>query len=134
MLVDVLVFGPDPTNFDSVRGNALIDTGATVSGIGPRIINELGLHSYGKKPLGSATEERMVEYYLFRLGFPPHSGPNEQPEWPHIFERTDGFSWARPTEFDVILGMDVLLECDLRVNRHGKCQLRYGPSAQLMSQ
>lgn len=119
------MFRPDnPVDFAGFEARALIDTGATVSGIGPRVVAALGLRSYGKKPLGSATEERMMDYYLFRLGFP--ADPQGQPSWPFIFERVDGFSWSRDTTFDVILGMDILLQCDLRLERAGRCRLNFG--------
>lgn len=128
LLCDVLVLHPDePTNLAGFRGRGLIDTGATVSGIGPGVISALGLRSYGKKPLGSATEEKMVAYYLFRLAFEALDiGDPTTPQWPYSFERTDGFSWDRATDFDVIIGMDILLECELRLERGGRCGLAFG--------
>ncbi len=103
----------------------MVDTGATVSGVGPRIIDALCLRSYGKKPLGSATEERLVNYYLFRVGL-VHTADADRPVWPHIFERIDGFSWQRNTDFDLILGMDILLQCDLTLVRGGACTIKFG--------
>ena len=121
------MFHPDePAVLSGFRGRGLIDTGATVSGVGPRPIAALGLQSYGKKPLGSATEEKMVAYYLFRLGLEAVEIDDMVPQWPYVFERTDGFSWDRPTDFDVIIGMDVLLECSLRLTRGGRCRLAFG--------
>lgn len=109
---------------------ALLDTGATVSGIGPRVVDAFALRSYGKNRLGSATEEVFVSYYLFRLGlFSSEQLDAEQlgpADLPFLFEEIDGFSWARETDFDVILGMDVLSRCEVNLDRHGRCTLRFG--------
>jgi hypothetical protein len=48
------------------------------------------------------------------------------PQWPYVFERCDGFSWQRNMAFDVIIGMDVLLQCDLHLSPSGRCTLRFG--------
>ena len=95
-----------------MTATALLDTGATVSGIGPRVINQLALLTSGKNRLGSATDEAFVDYYLFRLGLfstdqllLDQLGPGDLP---FLFDEIDGFSWSRATDFDVILGMDVV--------------------------
>lgn len=113
-----------------ITATALLDTGATVSGIGPRIIDQLTLKTSGKNRLGSATEEAFVDYYLFRLGlfsseqrYLDHLGPGDLP---FIFEEIDGFSWRRQTDFDVILGMDVLSRCEVHLDRSGICRIQFG--------
>ena len=128
ILLDLLVLrASDPTDMTSVRARALLDTGATVSGIGPRVINELSLESYGKKRLKSATEEVFVDYYLFRIGLElPDDGPEGSAALPFVFDELDGFSWGRSADFDVILGMDVLRACDLMMMRNGHCTLAFG--------
>ena len=115
----------------SVPARALLDTGATVSGIGPRIISQLDLTSYGKKRLKSATDEAFVDYYLFRIGLQASPDPfsaDSSIRLPYLFGELDGFSWGRAADFDVILGMDVLSACDVSLGRDGTCQLRYGLS------
>jgi len=52
----------------SFAATALLDTGATASGIGPTVIAALDLRSHMKKRLRSATEEVFADYYLFRIG------------------------------------------------------------------
>ncbi len=130
VLIDLLVLkAAYPSDMASAPARALLDTGATVSGIGPRIIDELGLESYGKKRLKSATDEAFVDYYLFRLGFDVRSGRAEEeaiPHLPFVFEELDGFSWGRSADFDVILGMDVIGACDLTMTRDGCCSLAFG--------
>ena len=128
ILLDLVVLrGGDPSDMTSIPARALLDTGATVSGIGPRIVRALGLASHSKKRLKSATEEAFVDYYLFRIGF--HIGDADLgnvPQLPFVFEASDGFSWARSADFDVILGMDVLRQCDFTMDRAGLCKLRFG--------
>lgn len=65
ILVDVSILKPgDPNDLTSLPGVALLDTCASVSGIGPRMISGLALQSYGKNRLKSATDEVFVSYYL----------------------------------------------------------------------
>lgn len=120
----------DQRDLEVFSATALLDTGATVSGIGPHLISSLDLTSYGKNRLGSATDEVFADYYLFRLGLfkdaqlaADHPGPGDLP---FIFDEIDGFSWSRQTDFDVILGMDVLSRCELFLNRAGVCRLTFG--------
>ena len=113
----------------SAPARALVDTGATVSGIGPRGIAELGLTSHSKKPLKSATDEAFVDYYLFRIGFEisgHETASADAVRLPYVFDELDGFSWGRPGDFEVILGMDVLRMCDLSLMRDGRCSLAFG--------
>lgn len=126
LLVDLYVYRPgDATDLSGFCARGLLDTGARVSGVGPRVISALGLRSYGKNRLGSATEERLVDYYLFRLGI-GRTGDDAAPAWPFLFERVDGFSWSRETEFDVIVGMDILTQCDFTLSRNGHGTLAFG--------
>jgi hypothetical protein len=128
ILIDLVVLrGGDPADMTSIPARALLDTGATVSGIGPRIVQALDLSSHSKKRLKSATEEAFVDYYLFRIGF--HVGNadlGDALQLPFVFDASDGFSWARSADFDVILGMDVLKQCDFTRDRTGRCTLRFG--------
>lgn len=128
ILLDVVLLrAGDPNDLTSVPGVALLDTGATVSGVGPRVIAGLGLKSYGKNRLKSATDELFVAYYLFRLGLYGEDGaPADVPRLPYVFDDLDGFSWSRQADFDVILGMDILRQCDLSMDRSGHCSLRFG--------
>jgi hypothetical protein len=111
----------DPSDLTHVQGIALLDTGATTSAISPRIIAELGLRSFEKRPLIVATEDRLVDYYLFRIGFFIESSP-----LPYVFAETDGFGMRISNSFDIILGMDVLGQCDLKIHRSGHWVLTFG--------
>lgn len=64
----------------------------------------------------------MVDYFLFRIAFKAGLSANGLP---YVFAETDGFSWVEPKQFDVILGMDVLSQCDFRMDRSGRWQLTF---------
>lgn len=116
----------NPTDLTYVQATALLDTGATSSGIGPQIVNGLGLRSYEKRPLSVATEIRMVEYFFFRIGLFDQQSAVVSLPLPYIFPELDGFGWMEPRKFDVILGMDVLSQCDLRIKRNGEWEICFG--------
>lgn len=104
---------------------ALLDTGATNSGLTPRIIDQLGLESYGKRPLGSARGEEQTPRYFFRIGFQP-ANEGDVPQFPFIFEEVDGFELRNSFQFDALIGMDVLRHCDFIMRRNGQWSLSFG--------
>lgn len=71
-----------------------------------------------------ATEERLVDYFLFRIGLVPQG--NSENGLPFVFAETDGFRIRSSMGFDVILGMDVLRQCDFGMRRTGDWQLSFG--------
>lgn len=106
----------------------MLDTGATSSAIAPRIVDELGLKPYAKRPLMVATEERLVDYFLFRIGLFPSDMQLDasSADLPFVFAETDGFRMRDSSSFEVILGMDVIGQCDLQIGRNGNWTLKYG--------
>jgi hypothetical protein len=73
--------------------------------------------------LGSAQGEGQAERYLFRVGVRP---PTQSPVFPYVFEDIVGFELAESFQFDALLGMDVLRQCDLAIFRTGICSLQFG--------
>jgi hypothetical protein len=127
IILPVAVLGSrNPSDLTFFEFKALLDTGATSSGIGPSVVKKLDLRSHQKKPLTVATETRIVDYFLFRIGFLPPSSIDNMPIIPYVFTETDGFSWKDQKEFDLILGMDVLSQCDFTLSRAGQWQLVFG--------
>lgn len=114
----------DPADLTHVRVIALLDTGATSSAISPRVIGELGLEPFEKRHLTVATENRLVDYYVFRVGL--FDSSMEGAAFPFVFGETRGFGMSSTLGFDVILGMDVLRQCDFRLDRTGHWQLSFG--------
>jgi hypothetical protein len=127
ILLPVAVFSSDnPFDLTHIVARALLDTGATSSGIGPQVVAKLGLKSFEKRPLAVATELRMVDYFFFRLGLFDQPNAPLSNAVPFVFQELDGFGWLEPRAFDIILGMDVLQQCDLRIERSKQWTLHFG--------
>jgi hypothetical protein len=114
----------DPADLTHVRATALLDTGATTSAITPGIIDSLGLEPFEKRHLTVATEDRLVDYFVFRIGLFDRNVPEATLPW--VFGETRGFGMRATPGFDVILGMDVLRQCDFRLDRTGRWELTFG--------
>jgi hypothetical protein len=127
IVLDVAILGSrNASDITSRVYPALLDTGASTCGIGPRVISDFALRSHQKKPLAVATELRMVDFYFFRVGLFSQANRDIGNTLPYVFLETQGFSWHEQKAFDVILGMDVLNQCDLRVSRNRHWQLSFG--------
>jgi hypothetical protein len=126
VLLPVTILPPD-TGFNTVgmEGMALLDTGAMASGIRSTIADSLGLRSIGKRPLVSAQGIGHADRYIFRIGIATTSS-SSTPTFPFIFSEIIGFSLHGDASFDAILGMDILSQCDLRLNRNGTGSLTFG--------
>lgn len=107
-------------------GTALIDTGSTVSGVAVRTAQALGLPRLGRRPLGSARGVWDAERYSFRIGLTPDYSPPGQPVFPYVFEPLVGIELPDSFDFDALLGMDILGQCDFAMNRRGACRLTFG--------
>jgi hypothetical protein len=120
----VVILPPTPsTDLTGYDGMALVDTGSTTTGITPRVARHLSLPKRGKRPLGSAQGEGQAERYLFRVGVQP---PSDGPSFPYVFDDVIGFELAETFQFDALLGMDLLRQCDFAIFRPGGCRLVFG--------
>lgn len=118
ILLNVVLLRPDPpTDITFVPVSALLDTGATASGISRTLAERLQLPSIGKQPIGTAGGTIMAERYLFRIGIP------QAQQFPFIFDDITGFEVGGSGNFQVLLGMDVLSRCDFTMTRDGQCRL-----------
>ncbi len=127
IVLPVLVLRPTPsTDLTSYPAQALVDTGATISGITPRVARSLELPPRGKRPLGSARGEDQAERYLFRFGLMPALPADAPPAFPFLFDDVVGFELRDHFHFDMLLGMDVLGQCDFSMDRNGVCRLAAG--------
>jgi hypothetical protein len=123
----VLILRPSPVaDLAGEAGKALIDTGSTVSGVPLRTANSLGLTRRGRQPLGSAQGLWNAERYAFRIGLMPDYSPPARPRFPFIFDSVIGIELPDAFEFDALLGMDILGQCDFAMNRRGVCRLVFG--------
>lgn len=106
-----------------IEAVALLDTGSTTSGITTRIAKYLGLAPRGKRPIGSIQGEGQAERFLFRVAL---QFPDSEPTFPFVFEDVEGFELREGFQLDVLIGMDVLRQCDFAMSRTGLCSLTFG--------
>lgn len=128
IILPVTVLRAHPTSdLTGHQCTALLDTGATTSGITPRVGRALNLIGLGKRPLGSARGDEQVERYICRIGLQSTSHHDqEQPTYPFVFDPIMAFQLRDEFRFDVILGMDILAQCDFRMDRHRHTLLSFG--------
>ena len=109
MLPIAVLGADDPADLTHERGTALLDTGATSSAITARFIDRLGLLSIGKRRVMVATEQRFIDFYVFRLGlFSVEQTADGGTAWPHVFAETEGFEIKQSDNFDVLLGLRLI--------------------------
>jgi hypothetical protein len=123
ILVPTLIFTPDQNDLRSVETTALLDTGATASGITAEIADRLELRGMGKRPMGSARGVDQVQRFLFRLGLQPDDASGA---FPYVFEPVLGFEITPGSSFDALIGMDLLEQCQLVLERGRRCVLTFG--------
>lgn len=111
---------------------ALVDTGATTTGITGGVVTKLGLQPVGKSSIDGVSGRRHHNNYLFKVGFPFLVAPSllppgvpllpgHQPLQLQILNQTIlGFDFHKGTfDFDVLLGMDVISTGSLVVQGGG---------------
>jgi len=126
VLLPVLILAPYPvTDMTGIDVMALLDTGSTISGVSGRVAEPLGLIRLGKRPLSSAHGEGQVERYAFRVGLRDENEPRLAPAFPFVFEEVIGIELAGAFDFNVLLGMDILGQCDFEMRRDGSCRLGF---------
>ncbi len=125
ILLPVLSLRPTPTNdLTSIAATALVDTGATATGIAHRLAHQLGLSGRGKRPLISAQGSGFAERYTFRIGLVQQF--EDDGLMPYVFDEVLGFELTDGSGINVVLGMDILRQCDFRIMRNGSCVLATG--------
>ncbi len=118
ILVPIKVLKAEAHDLTAVDAIALLDTGATTSGISAEIAERLDLAAMGKRPMGSARGLDFVERYLFRIGF-EFLDVYGKPSFPFVFAPILGFEIVRGSSFEALIGMDLIHQCDLTLSRNG---------------
>ena len=127
ILLPCLILAPFPViDLSGIEARALIDTGSSVSGISESIAEQLNLSRLGKRPLRSAQGEGQIERYAFRVGVQPTGKAGEPNHFPFVFEEVIGIELTNAFEFNALIGMDILGQCDLTMTRTGHCTLSFG--------
>ena len=127
VLLPVLIFAPYPiTDLTGMPARALVDTGSSVSGVAQRVAGRLNLAPLGKRPLSSAQGQGQAERYAFRVGLWPDNASADRPAFPFVFGEVIGIELTNAFEFEALLGMDILAQCDFETRRDGRCRLSFG--------
>ena len=108
----------DPSRFH--RLNALLDTGATMSGLRREIADLLSLPRQGKMVITTPSGDHATRLYRVRIGLYP-SG-----EHPYVLPDAYLAIQCSPGEaFDMLIGMDVIGRCDLQILSNGSGTLSF---------
>ena len=91
-----------------------------------RLAEQLELTRLGKRPLTSAQGEGQIERYAFRVGLWNARKSSAPPEFPYVFQEVIGIELTNTFEFNALIGMDILSQCDFAMNRAGGCSLCFG--------
>lgn len=130
LIVEAAVLAPigEPNETTVVGVRALLDTGATLSGITPAVAKALNLPSLGKKPVQTAGGLIQTDRYAFRLGF--YDGTDQSTaRYPHVLEKeVYGIGLAPSGSFEVIIGMDVIGRNHLELHSNGHSLFRFTTS------
>jgi len=129
-IINVVVIDPRaaPTssnlNLRFYRG--LLDTGATCTCISTRTAKEVGLVADGLKPMASASGITTRKKYLFTLGLPlvekvDSSGQSASGSIVVPVPEIEGmeFDTGSQTQFDVLVGMDIIGRGSLKIDFDG---------------
>jgi Aspartyl protease len=127
LVVPVLVYPPlTGTTFEGITGKALIDTGSTTTGVTGAIAKQLGLRSIGKRLISTVGGEKHIDRFIFKVGLDGRAAEEGPPTFPYVFEEVVGFELLDSFSFDVLLGMDILRQCELLIGAGNRCRLTFG--------
>lgn len=126
ILLPAKILRPFPvTDLSGLEVTALIDTGSSVSGLAASVAKSLELVGLGKRPLKSAQGEGHVQRYAFRMAVTPDE-PSGVVPFPYVFDEVIGIELTDAFEFNALIGMDILAQCDFSSERGGRCSLTFG--------
>lgn len=114
----------------SVTVSALLDTGATKTGVRPDLITELRLPKRDRAPVQTANGTRLADLYLARLGLWPADIDDDlqsksTSELPYVLDREFLIQSLLPDfPHQMLLGMDVLGMCEFQISSSGAARLQ----------
>ncbi|MCY4047591.1 MAG: retropepsin-like aspartic protease [Candidatus Dadabacteria bacterium] len=114
ILIDVLLGRPSVAPNHKSSYVALVDTGATITCISPKVIKNLKLTPVGKNPIQAATQKTNTNLYhvSFHIPIAQAQGKNLKIHF-HSNSNMQVAEIIQPPDYDVLLGMDVLETCSL---------------------
>ncbi|WP_197054245.1 aspartyl protease family protein [Sphingomonas sp. 37zxx] len=123
LLPVVILSAPDdPNPFLTLHTVGLLDTGATGSAFHPRVIDTLGLQRRGRRRVGTANGIIVAAEVNARIGFPTGDSGDQRlssdPQRLYVLEEgLLAFELLASFDHDVLIGMDVIGQCDLHIRR-----------------
>ena len=130
LIVPIAVF-PDvnaSNPFDVVRTTGLIDTGATRTALRGDVANRLGLTIQGRRRVETVNGPVWSDEFIVRLGI--IAGNFRDPTFeadsvlPYVLEQhLIAFNLQPSFAYPVLIGMDVISQCDLHVLRDGTARI-----------
>jgi hypothetical protein len=107
---------------------ALIDTGATGTGLRPDVADRLQIPGRGRRRVQTANGDILVPEFRIRLGFFPGVFESEADRpaagMPHALEHgLLVYSLREFFTYPLLVGMDVLSQCDLELRRDRSARL-----------
>lgn len=113
----------------SITVTALLDTGATKTGLRSDLVRRLSLPKRDRAPVQTANGTVLADMFLARLGLWPGSPETDVAEavasqLPYVLDR-EFLVHALPPDFphQMLLGMDVLGMCEFQMSSNGLAML-----------
>ena len=115
---------PAPLAFRVELCKALIDTGAQLTCVTIKAVLTYGLSYFGKTMVRSARDERPHRVYLFYLGINCETNVvfddvETTRSYYLLSQVQQAIQIPDNSQFDVIIGMNILSRCDFSITRHG---------------
>lgn len=117
MLLEVAVFRPGRLKKNLARRSqpffkALVDTGATSTGITKAVVKQVDLSQIGQVPVRSVSGVQTHNSYRFQIGLPSGRSINKEGtgilrKFYMIYRDIEGIEFFDHGDFDVLLGMDI---------------------------
>ena len=112
--LDILIRPPEePTRWQQAR--AIVDTGANRTALSGALAARLRLPKRGKRSVIGARGENMHALFDFEVGFVIST--DHATEFRFLDGIVQGMDWGGHPECEVLLGMDILIRCDLFLRR-----------------
>lgn len=115
-----------PINLNYHECRALVDTGALRTCIGQNVVERLGLQRKSRADIWNIKRSETHWTYLFYVGIWPDSEDADKP--PTVFgigREIEGIDVGNHPYFDVLLGMDIIGQGSLRLERDGSFELAF---------
>lgn len=129
IIIPVIIGGLSNGGFQLIEANALLDTGATSSGIAAGIADKLSLESLGRRVIGTAGGTRRASTYKFSLAFAPSvvtslgvSG-DKSPQF--LPNEVQGIDFTEGLDFQIVLGMDIISTGELIIRKNRFWSLQF---------